>query len=320
MITSPAKLRSSCDVLRDAADQQADLRRGSAGRAAGRTAARPAIRPGSSAAPRTPRGDAEPGQPRGRRVEHVGDPGGGDERRQHRGEQLQRQPRDHQQADQQRDALAARRAPAARPPAADAAAPRSAARLAAASVAGRRRRQRVRLIACAPSSRHRRRRRRAWSPRPARSARCIATGDDQAEAGMQQRHRHQHDLQHRVQLRDVSAGGSAPAGRALTSTSTPPTITTSRNTTRIASQSGSTCTAARVTYIDTSSALSATGSSSAPTVVAAVAARQPAVHRVRQAGRDEQEEGRGRIGRCSTSQTASGTAQSRAEGDDVRQR
>ena len=71
----------------------------------------------------------------------------------------------------------------------------------------------------------------------------------------------------------------------------PPTITMSRNTTRMASQSGSTLTAASVTYIDTSRALSATGSSSAPTELPAAAApRQPAVHRVGQPGRDEHEE------------------------------
>src|SRR5262249_43412295 len=43
------------------------------------------------------------------RVQHVGNAGSGDERRQHRGEQLQRKPRHHQQPDHQRHPLATRR-------------------------------------------------------------------------------------------------------------------------------------------------------------------------------------------------------------------
>ena len=81
----------------------------------------------------------------------------------------------------------------------------------------------------------------------------------------------------------------------------------------MASQSGSSFTAARVTYIVTSSALSATGSSSAPTVL------PPPLRRASQpstasdsAGGDEQEERAGESV-LQTSQTATGTAHSRAK-------
>ena len=74
----------------------------------------------------------------------------------------------------------------------------------------------------------------------------------------------------------------------------PPTITTSRNTTRMASQSGSTVTAASVTYIDHQQRLVGDRiEQRADGVAAAVAPRQPAVHRVGQAGGEEQEERRG---------------------------
>ena len=97
-------------VLRDAPEQEADLRqddrvekeeeqecRGEHGddHRDGREAAR----------------QAGPGQPRGRRVEHVSDAGGRHERHQDGGEQLQGEPGRHREADQQGDSLAARRLP-----------------------------------------------------------------------------------------------------------------------------------------------------------------------------------------------------------------
>ena len=89
-------------------------------------------------------------------------------------------------------------------------------------------------------------------------------------------------------------------------------MTKSRNTTRIASQSGSSFTAARVTYIDTSSALSATGSSSAPTELPPPLrlASQPSSASDRPAARNTKNAS---ISPCSrTNHTAIGTMQSRA--------
>ena len=109
---------------------------------------------------------------------------------------------------------------------------------------------------------------------------------------------------------DTSKGRIGTRCPSMVSTMTPPTITTSRNTTRIASQSGRAFTAARVTYIVTRSALSATGSRIAPSALPPPRrASQPSTASDSPAATNRKNESAIRC--CNSSHTASGTAQSR---------
>ena len=71
--------------------------------------------------------------------------------------------------------------------------------------------------------------------------------------------------------------------------------------------------AARVTYIDTISALSAIGSSTAPTLLPPPWRRASQPSRASEAPANRNRMNAASISCCSTSQTASGTAQSRAK-------
>ena len=95
-------------VLRDAAEQQADLLEDQRVEQQGEQQ-HAGEQCQDHQQRRQPAAEAELGQPRGGRVEHIGDAAGGDERRQYRGEKLQGKPRHHQQPDHQRHPLTARR-------------------------------------------------------------------------------------------------------------------------------------------------------------------------------------------------------------------
>ena len=87
-------------VLRDTAEQQADLLQDERVEQQ-REQQDAGDQPQDHQQRRQPAAKPQPGKPRRGRVEHVGDAGGGDKRRQHRGEELQGKPRHHQQPDDQ---------------------------------------------------------------------------------------------------------------------------------------------------------------------------------------------------------------------------
>ena len=246
-----------------------------------------------------PRPHAEPGQSRGRWVEHVGDSGRGHERRQHRGEELQRQADHHQQPDEQRDALGAGGLPAGR----------WRCDVGSGGCGSSGGRSPATVIAAGPRSRHRPRPKPGWMPPRARSARSARSG----------RRSPKPDTNRAAAISTICSAVfsfETYSGRMATGMAQQRKHRDAADDHHVAEHHQDRepvrqyAHAARVTYMVTSSALSATGSSRRRGSCRRVRrASQPSTASDRPAA-SEQAEGQGEA--CSsTSQTASGTAQRR---------